>query len=254
MVADDGISASVAFSAAEAASAATAAVLGSTPVSVHVEKLTATDSGVCTQIAAVHRLNERFAACRTYEAATQLAGELSDAALCQALINLLVDADALVELVVQLMGNLCLHDKGVHGLQRAGAFPVVVAALRADEPLVRITGLNLLVVLAERREMIVPLIKAGVIKLLCFLGKGMEACHWQQVLEIAESLLAVPFAVPERQRQQLRDVLGAAAKAHKASKEQGKGGLPLDPRRLSRLLIVLRALNMAVPSEKPKRR
>ena len=68
-------SAPAAFAAAEAASAATAAVLASQPYGQHVEALAA-GADVMSQIVAVHRLNERFAACRSHEEAVRLAGEL----------------------------------------------------------------------------------------------------------------------------------------------------------------------------------
>ena len=233
--------ASAAFESAASAAQATAAVLGDTPLDAHMARLTAPDAAPCDAIAAAHRLNERFAACATYDDGMALAGALSTPAVCEALVGLLSEGEALVELAVQLMQNLCLHDDGALAIQRAGALPVLAAALRADEPLLRAQGLALFATLAERPSMAKPLVRAGVVKLLCFLGKSNGFVeHLPALLEIAEAILREPLAVPAAQRQQLRDVLSAAARLHKAAQ------LPLalhDARRLNRLLIVLRALN-----------
>ena len=231
--------ASTAFMAAETASAATAAVLGSTPASVHVAKLKAPDSEACERIAAVHRLNERFAACASYSDAMELAGKVCDQELCRTLVDLMTDCDALVELAIQLLQNLSLHGDGARAIASAGALPVIMSVLRADEPLLRSQGLTMLVAFAERPEMIRPLVKAGVIKLICFLGRGMgPSAHWPLLLELSECVLRDPLAVPERQQQMLRDALANAAVWHKA------GSLPLsrhDIRRLPRLMLAMRA-------------
>ena len=248
-----------AFCAADVASAATAAALR-LPASAHVAKLTAAPSPpVCERIAAVHRLNERFAACTTHEAACNLAAELCTPACCTALVQLLVDGDCLVELAVLLMHQICLlHAGGAGALADAGALPVLAATLRADEPLIRAHGLPLLVAFAERSEMAPRLVRAGVVRLLCFLAKLRPAAapgpggdepappavagvgaHWPLLLEVSDGLLRVPGALPEAQRQKLRDAFAEAAIAHK------KGALPLeqhDVRRLTRLLRHLRAL------------
>ena len=237
-----GVSPAVAFSAAEAASAATAAVLGKTSPMEHVAKLTSSQSTSSERIAAVHRLNERFAACATYDDAVELAGQLCEPALFVSLMNLLADGECLVELVVQLMHSLSLHREGASALCRSGALPVVSAALRAEDPLLRTNGLILLATLAERQDLAGPLARAGVVKLLCFLGKSADVVHWPYLLEIAEGILRQPLVVPERQRQQLRDIFVDAAHWQKA------GSLPLPPndsRRLVRLLILMRGLNLA---------
>ena len=128
--------------------------------------------------------------------------------------------------------------------------------VRAGEPLMRAHGLALLATLAERPALIATLVKAGVVKLLCFLGMGSVADPgsavqlWPSLLDIADLLLRDPRNVPDRQRQQLRDVLVAAARSHKA------GSLPLaltDVRTLNRLMIGLRALNLVAPPAKAKR-
>lgn len=214
---------------------------------------------MCDRLAAVHRLNEHFAACASYEAAETLARSLVAAlpGLGAVLVSLLVDGDQLVELVAQLMHSLCVHADGAAMLVKAGALPVLTAALRADEPLLRAQGLALLATLSEREELAKPLAKAGVLKLVNFLARGAMPAEdapptnaanshpaWPPLLEIAEGLLRTPNAVPAIQRQQLRDVLAQAAKAHRA------GRLPLDlhdGRRLTRLLFTLRALGMTDP-------
>ena len=258
------LDASVAVSAAEAASAATAAVLrsrgGDATAEALAQSLVAADKHELSEwdrVAVVHRLNEHFAACGSYEAAEALAGKVVAKApgLGTALVALMTDCDALIELAAQLMHSLCLHTDGGAMLAKAGALSVLAAALRADEPLLRAHGLALLATLSERPEMAKPLTKAGVLKLVCFLAKnalptgtsGKAAgggSAWPPLLEIAEALLRTPSAVPTVQRQQLRDVLAQAAFAHKA------GHLPLeihDGRRLTRLLITLRALALADP-------
>ena len=261
-----------AFSAAEVASAATAAVLLAHGPSGGWDKIAAklvAAEAVPDRLAAVHRLNEHFVACSSYEDAMELAGSLAkkQPKLGAALVSLMVDGDALVELVVQLMHNLCLHANGASMIAQAGAFPVLAMALRADEPLLRAHGLSLLVTLSERAELAQPLAKAGVLKLVTFLAKaalpqgesaaaasaalnakGTGAPTWPPLLEIADGLLRTPSVVPVVQRQQLRDVLAQAAYAHK------RGQLPLelhDGRRLTRLLRELRALALTEPNKKP---
>jgi len=239
-----------AFTAAEAASAATKAVLSSTPATTLAARIAASDSNTthCDRITAVHRLNERFAACGSYSEAVELAAELlrSTNRLCDALVEMLVEGDVLIELSVQLLHSLSLHDDGAIAVVRAGAAPVLAAALRADDALMRAHGLALLATLAERPALAVPLVKAGVVKLLCFLGRAASADAasaaqlWPPLLETTDSLLRDPRAVPERQRMQLRDVFVSAARMHKA------GSLPLmltDARTLNRLMMVLRALS-----------
>ena len=58
-------------------------------------------------LAAVHRLNELFAEAESHALAVELAGALVRAppSAAATLLRLLVDGDALVELVVQLLGN-----------------------------------------------------------------------------------------------------------------------------------------------------
>ena len=145
-----------AFRAAEAASAATASVISK---SVKPEDLAAKLVGndgvnvaeaspppVCDRLATCHRLNEHFAACGSYEESARLVCTLCKAQprLGEALVGLLVDGDALVELAVQLMHNLCMEESGIKMVLGAGALPVLAATLRADEPLMRAHGLALL--------------------------------------------------------------------------------------------------------------
>ena len=264
-----------AFSAAEVASAATAAAIGSSgaaSASSLAAKLcdVAADAGKenggnstggggggghessstivvssVEMISACHRLNERFAACSSHDEAVGLAASLckEQPSLGKALVALVENGDSLVELAVQLMQSLCLDSGGAQMLERAGVMPVVVASLRADAPLFRAHGLALLSALAERPELAAPLVRAGVVRLLCFLTRADDAITWwPYLLEIADSLLAVPKAVPEKQRQLLRDAFASAAIAQKAGELRLE--LP-DSRRLMRLLIMLRALSLA---------
>lgn len=251
-----------AFSAAEAASAATKAVLSATPATQLAAQVTAdvsSSTAYCDRVAAAHRLNERFAACATYEEAMSIAYYLLSASpkLCEALVEMLVDGDALGEIAVQLLHSLSLHDDGAQAVVRAGAAPVLTAALRAEDPLMRAHGLALLATLAERSTLASSLVKAGVMKLLSFLGKmavgdaASAAQLWPTLLGIADCLLRDPRTVPERQRAQFRDVLVGVARAHKA------GSLPLalaDARTLNKLMIDLRAFNLAAPPPAAKKR
>lgn len=255
-----GADSTAAFSAAEVASAATAAVLRAQGASSDAvaAKLCGAQAApaVCDRLAAVHRLNEHFAACGSFEDAEALARALATGrpSLGAALVALMVDGDALVELVVQLMHSLSLHADGAAMLLRAGALPVLAATLRADEPLLRAQGLSLLISMSERPEMALPLAKAGALKLVTFLARtslpttsaasASSAATWPVLLEIADAMLATPAAVPAVQRQQLRDVLAKAAVAHKA------GTLPLglhDGARLAKLMLTLRALALTDP-------
>ena len=123
--------------------------------------------------------------------------------------------------------------------------------MRADEQLLRVHGLTLLAAIAAVPSMARPLARAGALKLVTFLCKPERALEahtlplWPMLLEVAEGVLAAPKAVPEVQRTQLRDALMHAARAHKA------GHLLLEPahsRCLTRLLMLLRALSLAVPT------
>lgn len=246
-----------AFAAAEAASAATKAVMSTVSTAKLSAKLT-TATEHSDRVAAAHMINERFAACASYEEAIALVADLlrGSRGLCAALVEMLVNGDALGEIAVQLLLSLSLNNDGAENVVLAGAVPVLTAVLRADEPLMRAHGLALLATLAERPALIATLVKAGVVKLICFLGMGSVADPgsavqlWPSLLDIADLLLRDPRNVPDRQRQQLRDVLVAAARSHKA------GSLPLaltDVRTLNRLMIGLRALNLVAPPAKAKR-
>lgn len=254
-----------AFTAAEAASAATASVISS---GVKPDDLAArlvgndgsnaaesTPPPMCDRLAACHRLNEHFAACPSFEESMKLAALLCNTQprLGEALVAVLVDGDVLVELAVQLMHNLCVHELGSQMLMSAGALPVLTAALRADEPLLRAHGLALLAALADRRECVSALVRAGAVRLICFLGRTLKGAAagalWPFMLEIAEGILRVPSAIPEAQHKMLRKTLGEAALAHKCSSGRTErdmyGTLPLDladGRRLTRLLVLSRAL------------
>ena len=117
----DATSAAAAFSAADVAAAATAAVLtahGATAEAL-AEKLIVGNSDdkqaeMWDGVATVHRLNEHFAACSSFESAEAFAGTLATKhpKLGAVLVDLLSNCDALVELVVQLMHSLCLHAEG----------------------------------------------------------------------------------------------------------------------------------------------
>ena len=274
----DATSAAAAFSAADVAAAATAAVLtanGATAAALADKLIVGNASSdqhseMWDRVASVHRLNEHFAACSSFESAEAFAGTLASnhPKLGAVLVDLLSNCDALVELVAQLMHSLCLHAEGAALLVKSGALPVLAAMLRANEPLVRAHGLTLLATLSERPSLAMPLIKAGVLKLVTFLAKtalpgqagpasasgaseeaakaaaASQHATWPLLLEIADGLLRTPAAVPAFQRQKLRDVLAQAAFAHKA----GHLHLELpDGRRLTRLMINLRALALADP-------
>ena len=257
-------SAAQAFSAAEIASKATAAVVSAsnlTPQALAERLCSLSRDGppipVPDRLAACHRINEHFAACSSFEAAVDLAGRLcsTQPTIVEALVALMTDGDVLVELAVQLMHNLCLHDAGAQRLVSSGALPVLTASLRADEPLLRAHGLQLLATLAERRDMVKPLVRAGVVRLVCFLGRTLRgpaaAAQWPLLLEICEGLLRVPTAIPTAQHKMLRTQLGEAALLHKCRNGQTEdlvGTLPLempDARRLTRLLVHSRAIALA---------
>ena len=242
-----------AFCAAEAASAATKAVIGTSSVLQHVSKLVASDSLSCERTAAAHRLNERFAACSKYDEACELARELlRTPSLCDSLVSLLVDGDALPDVAVQLLHSVSLPEEGAQAVLRSGAVSVVAAAMRAEDPLVRAHGLALLCRLSEAPGLASGLVRAGVVRLLCALGRRHDessaAQIWPPLLHIADALLRDPRQVPERQRVDLRDTLTTAARAYKA------GVLPLstaDARTMNRLMIHLRAINLAHSAHKP---
>jgi hypothetical protein len=238
-----------AFSAAEIASAATAAVvsLGASPEQLSA-RLVDTALPMHDRLAACHRLNEYFAATRSLEEAVCLSSKLVSQrpTLGDALVALMVDGDVLVELAVQLMHNISLHPDGTKILVQAGALPILAASLRANEPLLRAHGLSLLAALAERAELAAPLARAGVVKLVSFLARSPGAdAHWPLLLEICDGMLRVPRAVPEAQRKLLRGALDKAGAAYRAKE------LHLDPpdaRRLARLMLMLCAFAGTPPA------
>ncbi len=238
-----------AFEAAAAAAAATAAVTTRSDdvLSAICATLTAPGSAAVDRCTAAHRLNEVFAACETHEMASRLAARLCTPAVCKALVALLVAGESLVELSLQLMSSLAVNPEGALALERAGLMPVLVAALRADEPLLRSQGLALLASLAELPELAQPLVRAGLAKLVCFLAKGASAAgaeeaasRWAWLADISNSMLATPLALPPAQRRQLLKALKPAA---------GSGGeLRLEPstaRGLARAVGTLTALENA---------
>ena len=202
-----------AFSAAAAASAATAAAVDHSPATLQTIAATLVRGPTAAdRLAAAHRLNEAFTTCGSYEQAERLAAELCSEALCKALVDVLVEGDALVEVATLLMQSLAVHADGARALTSAGLLPVLVAALRADEPLFRAQGLSLLAALVERPELVQPSIKAGVGRLLSFLARGCEAAdRWASIVEILNAVLASPLALPPPQRKQLLKAMGPAA-------------------------------------------
>lgn len=207
-----------AYRAADAASAATAAVCDTSAVQL-AAKLTAAGASEVDRLGATHRLNELFAACATYEAAVALAAELcAQPHIGAILVELLSEGGNLVEVVVQLMSSLCLHDDGVKLIDRSGALPVLVAAMRAYEPLLRAHGLSLLALLAERADMARPLVRAGSVRLLTFLAmKSIGALMEEHGAAAATAQSSQHEKASERQQQQ-QPALGSALLAEEKSR------------------------------------
>ena len=183
-------------------------------------------------LAAVHRLNELFAEADSHALAVELAGSLIRAppSAAATLLRLLVDGDALVELVVQLLGNACVHPDGPAWLERAGVLPVLVAALRTQDALLRAHGLRLLSALADAPALAQPLLRAGVAKLLRGLAASPDGAR--RALLVADGVLRHAARLSPAQMKQLRALLDGCDAALLA---------PDDAKALARARGVLRA-------------
>ena len=180
-------------------------------VSAHTDTLTTTTTPTCERVSAVHRLNELFACCETHEAAVTLAGAVGSLAVTVALLEMLVEgASPGAEIAVQLMWNLSLGPTGCQTLERAGVLPVLVAALRPDEPLLRAVGLRLLAALANTPSLAPSIVRAGAVKLLGVLAASTDPECWHWLLEICLGLLGAQQAIKPAQRRRLLEVLEAA--------------------------------------------
>ena len=214
----------------------------------HCDTLTSVTGATCERVAAAHRLNELFASCQSLEAARHLASAACSLAMVVALLDLLVEGVSPgAEIAVQLMSFLSVHPLACQTIERAGVLPVLVAALRPDEPLLRAEGLRLLAALAEVPSLAAPLVRAGTIKLLGVLAASTDGECWHWLLEICLGLLRSPEAVKPTQRRRLLEVLAAAHECTRA----GELVLQLqDARALRRVLGELRVLVRAAPSAK----
>ena len=183
-------------------------------------------------LAAVHRLNELFlfAEAESHALAVELAGALVRSSAAATLLRLLVDGDALVELVVQLLGNACVHPDGPAWLERAGVLPVLVAALRTQDALLRAHGLRLLSALADAPALAQPLLRAGVAKLLRGLAASPDGAR--RALLVADGVLRHAARLSPAQMKQLRALLDGCDAALLA---------PDDTKALARARGVLRA-------------
>ena len=162
----------------------------------------------------------------------ELAGALVRAppSAAATLLRLLVDGDALVELVVQLLGNACVHPDGPAWLERAGVLPVLVAALRTQDALLRAHGLRLLCALADEPALAQPLLRAGVAKLLRGLAASPDGAR--RALVVADGVLRHAARLSPAQMKQLRALLDGIDAALLA---------PDDAKALARARGVLRA-------------
>lgn len=180
-------------------------------ITAHTDTLTTTTAQTCERVAAVHRLNELFACCETHEAAVKLAGAVGSLAVTVSLLEMLVEgASPAAEIAVQLMWNLSLGPTGCQTLERAGVLPVLVAALRPDEPLLRAVGLRLLATLANVPSLAPSIVRAGAVKLLGVLAASTDPECWHWLLEICLGLLGAEQAIKPAQRRRLLEVLEAA--------------------------------------------
>ena len=220
-------------------------------VVAHCDTLTSATTASCECVAAAHRLNELFASCQSREAAVKLASAICSLAVVVSLLNLLVEgAPPGAEIAVQLMSHLSVHPPACETLERAGVLPVLVAALRPDESLLRAEGLRLLAVLADVPSLAAPLVRAGTVKLLGVLAASTDPECWHWLLEICLGLLGSHQAVKPAQRRRLLELFEAAH----ACTQAGELALrPHDARALQRVLGVLRVLVRAAPSAAAKK-
>lgn len=217
-------------------------------VVAHCDTLTSVTGAACERVAAAHRLNELFASCQSREAAAHLASAACSLAVVVALLDLLVEgAPPGAEIAVQLMSHLSVHPPACETIERAGVLPVLIAALRPDEPLLRAEGLRLLAALAEMPSLAAPLVRAGTVKLLGVLAASTDAECWHWLLEICLGLLRSHQAVKPAQRRRLLEVLEAAHECTRAGELVLR---PPDARALQRVLGELRVLVRAAPSAK----
>lgn len=148
------------------------------------------------------------------------------------------------QVALLLMQSIATHVNGARCLERAGLFPVLVAAMRADEPLLREQGLSLLAALADVPELVPALVQAGLAKLVCFLARSCTAGRWAWLVDILGGLLATPHALPAPHRRQLLNTLAPASECVAAGEMRLK---PHVAAGLRRAVGVLRALELVAP-------
>lgn len=115
----------------------------------------------CDRLAAAHRLNEAFARCRKRADAELLARDLGTPALFDALVQIVTEGEELSEIALQLMINLCIARENAKRICDAGVLPVLMGSLRIADSSFRLTGLALLSLLAEERELVPLLLRSG---------------------------------------------------------------------------------------------
>lgn len=195
------------------------------------------------RIAAAHRLNELFAACRTAAEASELASTVCQPAVCEALVQILTDGEQLSEVAATLLLHICLDEPQAREACSAGLLPVLIATLRADDALFREHGLALLSSMSEHSSIRPQLLSGGVCRLIGLLAPRADAACFHWLVGIADSLLRSPTQLRPAQSQQLLDAFVAAETRTR------EGGLVLEApeaRLLSRVLGVLRVVSTAV--------
>eukprot|EP00965_Chrysotila_dentata_P245809 6206789-Pleurochrysis_carterae.AAC.4 len=131
--------------------------------------------------------------------------------LLNSLKQLVVEGDSMVVLVIQLLHCLCLNPKNAEKLASCGIFPVLTAALRAEDELLRAQGLAFLAVLAEQEGMELVLANAGICSLLASLSSSSSSDIWYWIVVIVLALLPRTAQLRPPHRKQLLRTLRAAA-------------------------------------------
>ena len=177
----------------------------------HARTLSSAAAASYERLGAVNALNTRFAECTSLEHVRVLVRQACSQSLVEALVQMLVEAERMVAIAVQLLHWLALDAAGRRLIAGCGALPVLVAMMRAGDDGVREQGLRLLSVLAERRELALELNRAGVPSLLCSIAPSGDADAWHWILSIAAGVLCSPTAVRPAQAKALGGALAAAA-------------------------------------------
>ena len=189
---------------------------------------------------AVNQLCASLAACESAAAASDLARSLCTAQTVDVLLSMLVDGEPLAEMSLVLLTGMCVHADGRALVVRCRVLPVLLAAMRAEDRLLREHGMRLLVILADDQTSCRAMLHAGVVGMLLCVGRSERASTWRHILAVVAGLLRVRAGMRAVQRQQLDQLLSGKLAALGAGGGDVGALEAADEKRLRTLLAELR--------------